>query len=91
MTKKTRNSYKNSPKIRVKTVLLTKLTILLSKKPKKRKMRDIVHNQILKFCIKNKTFTKILKRKFLFAKFRIMILDVAKARKTERKNKHQKC
>ena len=54
-------------------------------------MRDIVHNQILKFCIKNKTFTKILKRKFLFAKFRIMILDVAKARKTERKNKHQKC
>lgn len=91
MTKKTRNSYKNSPKIRVKTVLLTKLTILLSKKLKKRKMRDIVHNQILNFCIKNKTVTKILKRKFLFAKFRIMILDVAKARKTERKNKHQKC
>ena len=37
MTKKTRNNYKNSPKIRVKPVLLTKLTILLSKKPKKEK------------------------------------------------------
>ena len=74
---------KISPKISVKTILVTK-PVILSPDSKIANIRQTVvgfGSKVLKFCLRIKTFVQMLEKEVLFAKFRIMILNIAKIHK----------
>ena len=74
---------KISPKISVKTILVTK-PVILSPDSKIANIRQTIvgfGSKVLTFCLRIKTFVQMLEKEVLFAKFRTMILNIAKIHK----------
>ena len=63
---------------------MTKPVILSSDSQKTNKRQTIVGfgSKSLKFCLRIKTFVQMLEKEVLFAKFRIMILNITKIHKS---------
>ena len=74
---------KISPKIRVKTILMTKPVILSPNSQKLNKRQTILGfgSKSLKFCFTIKIFVPMLEKEVLFTKFRVMRLNIAKLHK----------
>ena len=83
---------KISPKISVKTILMTKSVIMIPNSQKTNKSETIVGfgSKSLKFCLRIKKFAQMLEREVLFAKIRIMILNITKIHKSL-VEKHRMC
>ena len=77
-------SNKNWSQDNVKTILMTKSVILGSNRQRTNKRQTVVGFgcKFLKFCLRIKTFVQILEKEVLFAKFRAMILNIAKIHKS---------
>ena len=75
---------KISPKISVKTILMTIPVILNPNSQKTNKRQTIVGFGIksLKFCLRIKTFVQMLEKQVLFAKSTMMILNIKKIHKS---------
>ena len=84
---------KISPKISVRTILITKPVILSHNGQKASKRQTIVgfSNKILEFCLRIKTFVRMLEKEFFFAKFRTMILNIVKIHKNLVKKTNIEC
>ena len=72
-----------NPRISLKTILVTKPVILI-RNSQKTKRQTIVgfSSRSLKFCLRIKIFVQMLEKEVLFAKFRMMILNIAKIHKS---------
>ena len=72
-----------NPRISLKTILMTKPVILI-RNSQKTKRQTIVgfSSRSLKFCLRIKIFVQMLEKEVLFAKFRMMILNIAKIHKS---------
>ena len=78
---------KISPKITVKTILMTKPVIMSPNSANSQKINKTqagvgFSSKILKFCLRIKIFVQMLEKEVLFAKFRTMILNIAKIHKS---------
>ena len=74
---------KVDPKISVKTILMTKPVILIHNSQKTKRQTVVgFSSKSLKFCLKIKIFVQMLEKEVLFAKLRMIILNIAKIHKS---------
>ena len=75
---------KTSSKISLKTILMKKPVILNPNSQKTNKRKTIVYfdSKILEFCLRIKRFLQMLENEVFFAKLRMMVLKIAKIRKS---------